>query len=187
MEAARAAGFIHITFATQAPAKVACGPAGRSGGQQVPWSDRLVAARYAPHLTALTLPRRRRWRWSSASPPRCGGSATGAAGSRCSACRCPWSSSAVSASAVLGKTPLVEALARELATRGWHPGIVSRGYGRDAGHDEASPILVTPDADPAAVGDEPLLLARRGHRVAVARDRAAAGRALLSPRTRSAT
>jgi tetraacyldisaccharide 4'-kinase len=80
-----------------------------------------------------------------------------------------------------GKTPLVAALARELAARGWHPGIVSRGYGRsvEAGGAD-SPLLVAPDADPARVGDEPLLLARTGVPVAVARERAAAGRALLA-------
>ena len=80
-----------------------------------------------------------------------------------------------------GKTPLVAALAQELATRGWRPGIVSRGYGR-RGKEGAGVValLVTPDADPARVGDEPLLLARSGFPVAVARDRVAAGRALLA-------
>jgi tetraacyldisaccharide 4'-kinase len=29
-----------------------------------------------------------------------------------------------------GKTPLTIELVRELRARGWHPGIVSRGYGR---------------------------------------------------------
>jgi tetraacyldisaccharide 4'-kinase len=76
-----------------------------------------------------------------------------------------------------GKTPLVAALARALAQRGFHPGIVSRGYGRD---DEGSePLSVRPDSDPRRVGDEPLLLARAGYPVVVARDRVAAARALL--------
>ena len=32
-----------------------------------------------------------------------------------------------------GKTPLVIALARSLAARGWHPGLISRGHGGDGG------------------------------------------------------
>lgn len=79
-----------------------------------------------------------------------------------------------------GKTPLVAALVRELALRGWHPGVVSRGHGRaDAG---APPRVVAPDDPAAAVGDEPLLLARTGIPVAVGRDRVAAARALLAAR-----
>ncbi|HVN33759.1 MAG TPA: tetraacyldisaccharide 4'-kinase, partial [Casimicrobiaceae bacterium] len=76
-----------------------------------------------------------------------------------------------------GKTPLVAALVRALAARGFHPGVVSRGYGRDRGDD--APILVGAHDDPRRVGDEPLLLARAGCVVSVARDRVAAGRALL--------
>ena len=77
-----------------------------------------------------------------------------------------------------GKTPLVAALVRALAHRGFHPGVVSRGYGRDRGDD--APILVGAHDDPRRVGDEPLLLARAGCIVAVARDRVAAGQALLA-------
>jgi tetraacyldisaccharide 4'-kinase len=80
-----------------------------------------------------------------------------------------------------GKTPLVAALAAALAQRGWHPGIISRGHGRatrGAAADVAQ--LVAGDSDPAQAGDEPVLLARSGLPVAVARDRAAAGRALLA-------
>jgi len=77
-----------------------------------------------------------------------------------------------------GKTPLVAALARALAERGHRPGIVSRGYGRE--RDDGAPIAVAAGDDPARVGDEPLLLARAGFPVVVARDRAAAGRALLA-------
>ncbi len=77
-----------------------------------------------------------------------------------------------------GKTPLTAALSRALAERGWHPGIVSRGHGRSL--DDGTPIVVAPDADPAWVGDEPLLLARTGIPVVVARDRVAAGRTLLA-------
>ncbi|PKO94600.1 MAG: tetraacyldisaccharide 4'-kinase [Betaproteobacteria bacterium HGW-Betaproteobacteria-10] len=76
-----------------------------------------------------------------------------------------------------GKTPLTIALARQLRQRGWHPGIVSRGYGGNA----AQPQPVNIDALPAEVGDEPILLARRsGVPVWVGRQRAAAGRALLA-------
>jgi tetraacyldisaccharide 4'-kinase len=77
-----------------------------------------------------------------------------------------------------GKTPLVAALVAALAQRGFHPGVVSRGYGRDRGGDAA--IIVGARDDPRRVGDEPLLLARAGCTVAVARDRVAAGLALLS-------
>jgi tetraacyldisaccharide 4'-kinase len=80
-----------------------------------------------------------------------------------------------------GKTPLVAALAAGLAARGWRPGIVSRGHGRAAdGAATDVPQLVGVDSDPALAGDEPVLLARSGFPVAVARDRAAAGRALLA-------
>ncbi len=77
-----------------------------------------------------------------------------------------------------GKTPLVAALACALAQRGFHPGIVSRGYGRDI--DDGHPLPVDPDADSRRSGDEPLLLARAGYPVVVARDRVAAGRTLLA-------
>lgn len=70
-----------------------------------------------------------------------------------------------------GKTPAVLALCAELLARGRRPGIVSRGYGAAA----SPPRRVRPDDDPARVGDEPLLLARRaGCPVVVGRDRAAA-------------
>lgn len=75
-----------------------------------------------------------------------------------------------------GKTPVVLWLADFLKERGWHPGIVSRGYGGAA----TGPLPVAPGSDPAQVGDEPVLLARRARcPVWVGRDRAAAGRALL--------
>ena len=74
-----------------------------------------------------------------------------------------------------GKTPLTIALANELARRGWHPGIVSRGY--RAMSRAPRPVGVGDDAD--AVGDEPLLLARTGLPVWIGADRPAAARALL--------
>ena len=76
-----------------------------------------------------------------------------------------------------GKTPLTLWLAQELKARGWRPGIISRGYGRSS--DGILPVSA--DAQPEAVGDEPLLLARRsGVPVCVGRQRAAAGAALLA-------
>jgi len=57
-----------------------------------------------------------------------------------------------------GKTPLTMLLIRELQRRGFSPGIASRGYRGDVG---SSPVLVHADSDPAAVGDEAVLLARR--------------------------
>lgn len=76
-----------------------------------------------------------------------------------------------------GKTPLTLWLARESQRRGRRPGIVSRGYGSGA----REPQLVSANAAPEQVGDEPLLLARRsGVPVWVGRDRAATARALLA-------
>lgn len=58
-----------------------------------------------------------------------------------------------------GKTPTVLWLVDELRTRGLRPGIVSRGYG---GTHSGASMRVEPDSDAAVVGDEPVLLARRG-------------------------
>jgi tetraacyldisaccharide 4'-kinase len=74
-----------------------------------------------------------------------------------------------------GKTPTVIALVQALAAAGWHPGVISRGYGRrDGGAREVAA------GDPVAdVGDEPLLIRRRtAAPVWVGRDRVAAARAL---------
>ena len=56
-----------------------------------------------------------------------------------------------------GKTPLVLWIAQELRARGFLPAIVSRGYGGAA----EAPREATIASDPAEVGDEPMLLARR--------------------------
>ncbi|OGS89557.1 MAG: tetraacyldisaccharide 4'-kinase [Gallionellales bacterium GWA2_59_43] len=73
-----------------------------------------------------------------------------------------------------GKTPLTLALAQQLIEQGRHPLIVSRGHGGDS----VQPRAVTPDSDPAQVGDEPLLMARRKLcPVWVGHDRAAAAHA----------
>ena len=74
-----------------------------------------------------------------------------------------------------GKTPLVLRIVELLREHGWKPGIVSRGYGGTAG----KPVEANIASDPAEVGDEPILLARRsGCPVWVAPDRVAACRAL---------
>ena len=74
-----------------------------------------------------------------------------------------------------GKTPLTAWLAERLGERGVKVGIVSRGHGGSA----RGPVEVTPASDPAIVGDEPVLLARRsGARVVVSRDRLAGARVL---------
>jgi tetraacyldisaccharide 4'-kinase len=76
-----------------------------------------------------------------------------------------------------GKTPFTIALATALASRGYHPGIVSRGYGGRGG----VPVPVTAESVAAEVGDEPMLLAARTHLpVWVGRDRVDAGRRLLA-------
>ena len=74
-----------------------------------------------------------------------------------------------------GKTPVVIALVQALQRAGWHPGVVSRGHGRQ-GHGVAE---VLPSSLPALVGDEPLLVRRRtGVPVWVGRQRASAVQAL---------
>lgn len=66
-----------------------------------------------------------------------------------------------------GKTPVALAIAAEIKERGLRVGFLSRGYG---GY-ERGPLRVDPAVhDAAAVGDEPLLLARSGITV-IARDR----------------
>jgi tetraacyldisaccharide 4'-kinase len=76
-----------------------------------------------------------------------------------------------------GKTPLVIWLARHLTSRGLKVGIVSRGYGSQAGE---APRLVSGASNWHDVGDEPLLLYRAtGCATLIGRDRVAAARALV--------
>ncbi len=56
-----------------------------------------------------------------------------------------------------GKTPLAIHVAELLKAGGWSPAIVSRGYGGTV----RSPRGVSLASDPAQVGDEPVLMARR--------------------------
>ncbi|MFD2298624.1 tetraacyldisaccharide 4'-kinase [Paracidovorax citrulli] len=81
-----------------------------------------------------------------------------------------------------GKTPVTLAVVQALRRHGWHPGVVSRGYGR--GTSDCREVLAGSSA--AESGDEPLLIARStGVPVFVAPRRAQAARALLErhPRT----
>lgn len=77
-----------------------------------------------------------------------------------------------------GKTPLVVWAAELLGQRGYQPGIVSRGY---LGQAKQWPQQVRSDSDPAMVGDEPVMLARRTGFpvVAAGPERAAAAAALV--------
>jgi tetraacyldisaccharide 4'-kinase len=76
-----------------------------------------------------------------------------------------------------GKTPLTLELVRLLRSRGWSPGVVSRGYGAKSNVAR----LVVQDGNATDYGDEPLLIARAGHApVAVGADRVAAARLLLN-------
>lgn len=56
-----------------------------------------------------------------------------------------------------GKTPLTLALSQQFIQSGWHPLIISRGYGRTS----RSPQPVLASSTAAQVGDEPLLMAQR--------------------------
>ncbi len=76
-----------------------------------------------------------------------------------------------------GKTPLTIWLAQTLLQAGFHPGVISRGYGANSD----VPRAVTPDALAQDVGDEPLLIAYRTQcPVMVGRDRVAVAQALLA-------
>ncbi|MEE8428922.1 MAG: tetraacyldisaccharide 4'-kinase [Gammaproteobacteria bacterium] len=77
-----------------------------------------------------------------------------------------------------GKTPLVAWIAELLCTSGYRPGIVTGGY---KGRSQQWPQLVYPDSEPLQVGDEAVLLARRGSFPVVAGpDRVAAAETLLA-------
>ncbi len=57
-----------------------------------------------------------------------------------------------------GKTPFVIWLVDWLKTKGYRPGVVSRGYG---GHAKHYPQAVVADSDPREVGDEAVIIARK--------------------------
>ncbi len=77
-----------------------------------------------------------------------------------------------------GKTPLVCWLVKCLQQAGFHPGVVSRGYG---GQSRTWPVSVNSDSDTALVGDEAVLIATQtAVPVVVAPNRVAAAEYLLN-------
>ncbi len=75
-----------------------------------------------------------------------------------------------------GKTPFILAAVAALRERGWHPGVISRGYGTQAG---AAPKVGQGSLDARIFGDEPALIARQsGAPVAVHPLRVLAAQAL---------
>jgi len=80
-----------------------------------------------------------------------------------------------------GKTPLVIWMVELLKQNGYKPGVISRGYAGAAGN---GPLAVSADSDPAQVGDEAVLLAKRcACPIVVGAERVAAGRQLLATHT----
>lgn len=76
-----------------------------------------------------------------------------------------------------GKTPVVIALLELLRAKGWRPGVISRGYGIQAGADA---LTGCGTIDAARFGDEPALIAREsGVPVSVHPNRRLAWQALL--------
>lgn len=77
-----------------------------------------------------------------------------------------------------GKTPVTAEVCKTLLGAGWHPGLVSRGYGIRIG---ATPHLSDQDSSARHLGDEPALLHQStGAPVAVHPQRALAARTLLA-------
>lgn len=74
-----------------------------------------------------------------------------------------------------GKTPLVIWLSKQLAHLDYRPGVISRGYGAEVDQ----PRIVEVDMPVSLCGDEPLMMARRGLKVAVCANRALAADMLL--------
>ena len=145
-----------------------------SSSKIVTLSERLTAAWYAPHLTPLTaslVPLSLLFRAVVALRR----AAYRARLLRSAAVRAPVIVVGSILAGGTGKTPLARSLATALKHAGWHPGIVSRGYGGS----NDSPRAVVPGDDPAVVGDESLLLAADALPVWIGHDRVAAARALL--------
>ena len=178
MEAARAAGFVQITFATQTPppASDARAPGTDESRDASPTASSTAwYARRTTLLSALLLP------LSLVFAAAVALRAFAYRAACCGPVRLPVPVVVVGNITVggTGKTPLVVALALALAATRLPSGHrVSRGYGATV--TTATAARSSPDDDPRRVGDEPLLLARAGVPVVVARDRVAAGRALLA-------
>lgn len=84
-----------------------------------------------------------------------------------------------------GKTPTVIAVLAHLRARGWTPGVLTRGHGRDESQPGQAPIVLDSNSSKRLsareVGDEPWLIWRRaGCVMAIGRHRAQAGQALLA-------
>ena len=76
-----------------------------------------------------------------------------------------------------GKTPIVIELVRQLTARGWHPGVVSRGFGVSMGPDA---LTGRDTIDAQRFGDEPALIAKEtGAPIAVHPNRTLACQTLL--------
>ena len=76
-----------------------------------------------------------------------------------------------------GKTPMVIWLTKLLESRGYKPGIVSRGYG---GNSSKNPIIVDDDTSVKLSGDEPIIIFKNTSRpVCISSNRIAAIRKLL--------
>jgi tetraacyldisaccharide 4'-kinase len=76
-----------------------------------------------------------------------------------------------------GKTPVTIAIAQTLKSKGWTPGLVSRGYGRKSG---GAALVGSGNLDWQRFGDEPTLIARKtGIAVCVHENRALACQSLL--------
>ena len=77
----------------------------------------------------------------------------------------------------VGKTPVVIALVQQLLASGWHPGVISRGYGIELG---PAPRVGQGALDASAMGDEPALISElTGAPVSVHPNRRLACQALL--------
>lgn len=75
-----------------------------------------------------------------------------------------------------GKTPLIIAMVKWLQQQGYHPGVISRGYGGKA---PAYPYLLDAQSTAAEAGDEPLaIFLHTGAAVVVGADRIASGKVL---------
>jgi len=76
-----------------------------------------------------------------------------------------------------GKTPLIQKLVTILKQHGYHPGVVSRGYGANC---KKFPTPVYTNSDPSLVGDEPVMHAEMNVPVVIDPDRVSAVKYLIT-------